>query len=343
MKFYAWLQSIWYDWQSATVLEYFLLLVICILIFIVYKVIYGRVNRWRMGLPFVEGGYPFVGQVFTMIKGSPWDTMAQWVNHYGTVYCFHLFGEDAVAVADSQILEMILQTKLKNFRKDVHGTYKPFMVLLGKGLVTSEDNEWRRQRTLVSHALRIEILKDIPRMAVEALSRLCVRLDAVMKKNETIDMAEEFRHLTLQVIAKAILSVSPEESDKTFAHMYLPIVEEGHKRTWNPLRSYIPNSDFWKFQKDVKELNDYVTHVIKERYILRKEEKLNGKPITRRPDILDKTMGAIDDKNWNDAAVEQIRDEVKTFILAGHETSASMLTWSLFELTQNSDIMQKVK
>lgn len=41
--------------------------------------------------------------------------------------------------------------------------------------------------------------------------------------------------------------------------------------------------------------------------------------------------------------VAQIRDEMKTFVLAGHETSASMLNWSLFELMENSDLMSKVR
>ena len=305
-----------------------------------------RIRRWRMNLPFVEGGYPLFGQVFTMVKGSPWDTMAQWVHRYGTMYCFHLFGTDAVAVADPDALKVILQTRLKNFRKDVQGTYKPFMVLLGKGLVTSEGDEWRRQRTLLAHTLKIDILNDVPAMAVDAVARLCAKLDAAAVSGESLDMAEEFRHLTLQVIARAILSVKPDESDATFAHMYLPIVEEGHKRTWNPVRAFLPGPAMWKFNRDVHALNTYVTKIIEDRFILRQKETVVGRSgdenTGRGMDILDKTMGAIDPNTWNEEHVEQIRDEVKTFILAGHETSASMLTWSLFEATQSRDVMTKI-
>jgi cytochrome P450 len=114
-------------------------------------------------------------------------------------------------------------------------------------------------------------------------------------------MAEEFRHLTLQVIAEAILSLSPEESDQTFAHMYLPIVEEGNRRTWNPERMYLPMPAFFKFRKDVKKLNDYVTSLIIKRWDLRQQEAKTG-VCNRKFDVLDKTLEKIGVEDWNAAA-----------------------------------------
>ena len=75
-------------------------------------------------------------------------------------------------------------------------------------------------------------------MAYRAVQRLSVKLDAAVKSGHTVEMAEEFRTLTLQVIAEALLSLDSSESDMTFAHMYLPIVEEGNLRVWNPPRMY---------------------------------------------------------------------------------------------------------
>jgi cytochrome P450 len=141
------------------------------------------------------------------------------VLEYGTIFKFHLFGSDAVCVSDPDLLKIILQTNLLNYKKDLDWTYKPFMVLLGSGLVTADGTNWRRQRTLLSHTLRIEILDAIPAMALKAVARLSSRLDIVRQEGKIIEMAEEFRRLTLQVIAEAILSLPPEESDSTFAHM----------------------------------------------------------------------------------------------------------------------------
>eukprot|EP00606_Chrysophyceae_sp_TOSAG23-5_P000716 GSChrysophyteH2.ASY1.ANO1.1759.1 assembled CDS len=280
-------------------------------------------------IPAVQGGWPFLGQVFTMIKGSPWDTMAMWAEQYGGIYSFTLFGEKSISVSDPDLLRGILQTQHTIFKKDLEWTYYPFLEILGNGLVTSDGASWRRQRVLLSNHLRVEILEEIPEMAYHAVQRLSVKLDAAVKSGHTVEMAEEFRTLTLQVIAEAVLSLDSSESDMTFAHMYLPIVEEGNLRVWNPPRMYnIFHPAFWRHLSAVKTLNDYVTGLINKRWALHGGAK-------RKTDVLDKVLGAIKQEDWDrdsDRITSQIRDEIKTFVLAGHETSASMLAWTLYEL-----------
>ena len=281
-----------------------------------------------------------------MIKGSPWDTMALWVREYGPIYCFHLFGDDAVCVSDPEHLKIVLAQKVHHFKKDVNGTYKPFLDILGTGIVTSDGKEWVRQKILLAKPLKQDILLEVPGMALRAVQRLCVKLDKAKADGTTLEMAEEFRHLTLQVIAEVILSLDPKESDDTFAHMYLPIVEEGNLRTWAPQRMYFPTPAMFEYRKAVGRLNSYVTGLVERRWDVRKieavHEKATGEKTKRRMDILDVVISYYNDKTWSKDAVNQIRDEIKTFILAGHETSASMLTWSLYELTQNAKVMQKV-
>jgi len=277
-----------------------------------------------------------------MLEGSPWDVMTRWVIRYGMIYKFHLFGSDCVCVSDPALLKVLLQTNYLNFKKDLKWTYKPFMAILGSGLVTADGQNHRRQRTLLSHPLRIEILEEIPYMALKAIFRLSLRLSEAARENAIIEMAEEFRHLTLQVIAEAILSLSPEESDQTFAKMYLPIVEEGNKRTWNPTRAYIPSSSWFKHERDISTLNNYVQSLIVQRWEERKSGNLKDTSENRRKDILDRTLDAIPQDQWNETTMSQIRDEMKTFILAGHETSASMLTWTLYELSINEAMKEKV-
>jgi cytochrome P450 len=294
------------------------------------------------GIPIVQGGLPFIGMVATMIKGSPWDTMTGWMLKYGKVYRFRLFGSLPLVVADPALLKVILSTKLSSFRKDVDWTYKPFMVLLGKGLVTSEGSSWRSQRVLLAAHLRVDILEDVPEMSKKAFLRLARELQEAKAKGTVVEMAEEFRHLTLHVITEAVLSLPAEESDRTFAKMYIPIVMEGNLRTWNPERTFIPTPAWFKFRQDVKNINDYVTGLIEKRRQLRAAEEASGKK-ERKMDVLDKILDAVPGDECTKEVLSQIRDQMKTFILAGHETSASMLTWALYELSCNKTLHQKVR
>lgn len=63
--------------------------------------------------------------------------------------------------------------------------------------------------------------------------------------------------LTLQVIGEAILSLSPEESDRVFPHLYLPIMEEGNRRSLEPWRAYMPLPALTQRAR-VRRLNTYI-------------------------------------------------------------------------------------
>ena len=328
-----------------------------ILSIIIIGFIIKFINKRASNIPVVPNGLPFFGHMFTMLKGSPWDTMAQWSLSFGKVYRVRLFGSYMTVIADPIILKIVLSTKLSVFKKDLAWTYKPFLTILGNGLVTSDGSSHRQQRILLAHHFRNDILDDIPNMALKAYQRLTNKLDKIKAAGSTVEMAEEFRHLTLQVIAEAILSIPPEESDQTFAHMYLPIVEEGNKRTWSPERAFLPNESWLVYGKAVNKLNDYVTNIIKRRKALRTQEKSNHvtnnnstrtasnapSTTTRKQDVLDLRIESIPDDEWNSSTIQQLCDEVKTFILAGHETSASMLTWSLLELSKNPALAARIR
>ncbi len=323
------------DWNKEIVGIYAAILV-CTLFYHITK-FFMRKNLGKR-IVSVKGGWPFIGQVFTMIKGSPWDTMARWSKQYGGVYSFTLFGNESICVSDPEILRGILQTQMTIFKKDVEWTYKPFLEVLGNGLVTADGESWRRQRVLLSNYLRIEILEQVPTSTFAAVERLCAKLDAKKKSGESIEMAEEFRTLTLQVIAELLMSLDPIEADEVFAKLYLPIMEEGNLRVWNPTRSYnIFLPAWWQHLANVRSLNNYLTKIINTRWALQQQERANPNTngITRKLDVLDKVLSAIQPDEWareNSKWVSQIRDELKTFVLAGHETSASMLAWTLYEM-----------
>ena len=303
-------------------------------------------------MPEVPSPIPILGTALQFLTTSPWDLMESWHAKYGPIYSFTLLGQVGISIAHPIYLKDCLQSKIQHVKKDVGFSYKPFLPILGTGIVTSEGSSWMSQRRKISGALKIDILEIIPRVTLQAVQRLMTKMDHCEKTNTTIDIGEELRHLTLQVISAAFLSLEAEESDATFAKMYLPIVEEGNKRVWSPQRSYMWFMPFfWRHIVSCRRLNAYVSQLIVKRWELRQSERQEQRqqrnPTNRDQDILDKVLAHYEEKNpgknLTGAAIRQLRDEFKTFMLAGHETSAAMMTWTLYELMKHQDLMKKVR
>jgi cytochrome P450 len=279
--------------------------------------------------------YPF-GCIIEFLALPPWDAMTAWHREMGSIYSFTLLGRNCVSVANPMYLQTILQRKIRNVKKDVKFAYAPFLSILGRGIVTSEGHSWKDQRLAVSSVLRHDVLDVIPEITLCAVQRLCRDvLDPAVKSGDKVDLSEHLRHLTLQVISKTFFSLSAEESDTTLATMYLPIMEECNKRVWHPERKYaffLPS--FWAHLSNVHTLNSYVSALIEKRWKERQAQtKLN------QHDILDRILDVYETKkhvthSLSKQQIRQLRDEMKTFMLAGHETSASMMTWAFFEVLQ---------
>jgi cytochrome P450 len=311
----------------------------------------------RFGMPVMHStpqgpSYPFLGQAINFLRYRPWDLLTNWHRLYGPIVCFNLLGATMFSIASPDLLKVVLQSKIAAVKKDIANTMKPFLTILGTGIVTSEDESWMKQRLKMSNPLRRDVLEIIPRQTLLAVQRLMVIMDKAADAEEQVPLGSSLRHLTLQVISGSFLSLSAEESDSTFAEMYLPIVDESNTRVWHPYRSYLfflPS--FWKYISNVSRLNQYVSKLIRDRWTLRRTEHAANANAnasdSREHDILDRVLQVYEKEFPQtqvlpEQAVRQFRDEMKTFMLAGHETSAAMMTWTLYELMGNSELMQRV-
>jgi cytochrome P450 len=303
-----------------------------------------QLSMISMKMPIVVNSWsslPYFGQVPLFLTNSPWDLLLRWHNQYGPVFCFVLMGRTCVSVAHPDYLKVALQSKIRSVKKDVAFSYKPFLVILGKGIVSSENTAWMKQRLKMSTALRIDVLDMIPGITLQAVQRLYKTLDAATQTGDKVALGESLRHLTLQVISSSFLSLSAEESDSTFAHFYLPIVDECNKRVWHPERAYMWFMPFfWKHLYYVHRLNSYVSSLIWNRWNQRRAgQEPSGDMLDR---VLDQYEKEFPNQPLTKSAAKQFRDEMKTFMLAGHETSAAMMTWCFYELMGNASLLNQV-
>ncbi len=143
------------------------------------------------------------------------------------------------------------------------------------------------------------------------------------------------------MISSALLGISQEESDSHFAKMYLPIVTEMNKRVWNPFRDYaffLPS--WWRYRATLKALDSYVSDII---LSIWREGGHSSRTSEMMKKVMDgATMGKPGSSNISSSDLRQMISEVKTFILAGHETSASMINYTMVEAIRRKDILQRI-
>ena len=126
----------------------------------------------------------------------------------------HILNRAMVLVGSAEGLKEVFQTKLKAFPKDLDFSFKPFLPILGSGLVTAHGDLWQRQRLLMAPTLRVEILAAVVSLTTQALRRLMSLLEAAKASSEAVNIEEEFRLMTLQIIGGAVLSLDPEECNE---------------------------------------------------------------------------------------------------------------------------------
>jgi len=288
-------------------------------------------------IPCPSGRIPFLGHALKLLQGNVWDTFRALSAEHGNFFRMHVLGRVYIVMADPAFARHVLQTKAKNYRKDP-GTYKVFDCLLGTGIVTSEGERWHRLRRELAPTFKLEILEEVASAALEITRNLFQTLDAAAESGAAVDMAEIFRKLTLQVISLAVLGVEPAESDREISNLYLPIIDECNDRIWYPYRMYLPTNAWWRHRSLVKQLNDYLVAKINDRW----QSMANAKEKNSPKYILDRILSGVDPAQFQKDGIQDLRDGLKTFLFAGHDTTACMLTWTLWEVMKSEQTRQKL-
>ena len=198
--------------------------------------------------------------------------------------------------------------------------------LLGDGLLTSEGEYHRRQRRLAQPAFHRQRINSYGQVMVEYAAKTSAR----WRDGETLDISGEMMRLTLAVVGKTLFDADVEsdadevgealtEVMELFGYLMLPFSELLEKLPLAPRR---------RFERARARLDAVIYRIIEER-------RRSG---ADRGDLLSMLLFALDEEGDRTGMTnEQLRDEVMTLFLAGHETTANALTWAWYLLAQNPE------
>ena len=253
---------------------------------------------------------------------DPLGFLSRCVREYGDVVELRFMGQTIYLLSDPGLIEYILVENNRNFTKT--RILKRNRRLLGEGLLTSEGEFWRRQRRLAQPAFHRK------RVAAygEVMAAFAERSLEVWRDGQTIDVHKEMMHLTLEIVAKCLFDadVGARATDVARA-MKVALEDFSSQRRLIRIPKSIPTPHNIRFEMAARRLDEVVGTIIENR---RKGEEDWG-------DLLSMLMLA-EDESGERMTDKQLRDEVMTLFLAGHETTANALSWTFWLLSLNPQV-----
>ncbi len=246
---------------------------------------------------------------------------------YGNIFAFALPWRSYVFVNEPALIRDILVTQQQAFSKSL-GT-RVLRLLLGEGLLTSEDPLHRQMRRIVQPAFHRERVAEYARVMERDAADFAQRLEPAGAFDAHAAMTE----LTLRIATETLFGSDESASAAAVAGALRLMMNEfpamltpiGALRQRLPLRN---TRQFWRARQ-------MLDAIIYELIARRRRDGVD------RGDALSLLLAAQDAETAARPNDEQIRDEIMTLFMAGHETTANALTWALYLLAQHPEIDQR--
>jgi cytochrome P450 len=253
---------------------------------------------------------------------------------FGDVFRFRIGPLVAHFLFHPDHVRRVLHDHQKNYPRGWH--YRLVRRLLGNNLVVSEGDYWRRQRRLAQPAFHRQRLSGYAQVMVDATSRMLARWELVAAAGKDLDIAAEMTRLALAIAGRTLFSRDPSEEADAVGQAFGVLaryLEQRFNYPFTSLPAWVPTSNNRRMKEAARTLNGIVSALIHER---RREGRDHG-------DLLSMLMQARDEETGEAMTEDQLRSEALTFLVAGHETTATALTWTWFLLASHASIRQRVR
>ncbi|KAM3223636.1 hypothetical protein ACQJBY_057162 [Aegilops geniculata] len=266
---------------------------------------------------------------------------------YGGVFRLNFGPKSFLIVSDPDVAKHILRDNSKAYSKGILAEILEFV--MGTGLIPADGEVWRVRRRAIVPALHQKYVTAMIGLFGNASDRLCQKLDKAASDGEDVEMESLFSRLTLDVIGKAVFNYDFDSLsyDNGIVEAVYVTLREAEMRSTSPIPTWeIP---IWKDisprQRKVNEALALINNILDELIATCKrmvdeedlqfhEEYMNEKD----PSILHFLLASGDD-----VSSKQLRDDLMTMLIAGHETSAAVLTWTFYLLSKYPNVMSKLQ
>ncbi|ESR41786.1 hypothetical protein CICLE_v10011312mg [Citrus x clementina] len=266
---------------------------------------------------------------------------------YGGIFRLTFGPKSFLIVSDPSMAKHILKDNSKGYSKGILAEILEFV--MGKGLIPADGEIWRVRRRAIVPALHQKYVAAMIDLFGKATDRLCKKLDTAASEGEDAEMESLFSRLTLDVIGKAVFNYDFDSltNDTGIVEAVYTVLREAEDRSVAPIPVWeIPiwkdiSPRLKKVNAALKLINDTLDDLIAicKRMVDEEELQFHEEYMNEQdPSILHFLLASGDD-----VSSKQLRDDLMTMLIAGHETSAAVLTWTFYLLSKEPAVLSKLQ
>ena len=256
---------------------------------------------------------------------TPLEFLLKSARKYGDVVSLSIGSVGIYFFNHPNLIEEVLIQHNQNCIKDI--SYRVLKGVFGDGLLLSDGEMWKRHRRLMQPAFSSDRIAGYASTIVADTAQMLT----TWQTGEIRDIHRDMSQLTIKLIAQTMFGVDVTETALEIgAALDTIMLQYVHQaEMWFLLPVWLPTPRNWKAHHATKRLNEIVHTII---------DRRRQAP---RDDLLSRML-RVKDEDGNQLSDRELRDEVMTLLLAGHETTANALTWTLILLAQNPSTEAKL-
>jgi cytochrome P450 len=288
---------------------------------------------------------PAIQQPLPSLPGLPHYGPWQWLRHdplhsfvrakqYGDLVEFRIWKVHGFIASHPELIQHVLVDGYKHFGKQTRG-YNMLRKVLGQGLLTAEGALWQRQRRIANPSFRRPAIAAFADSMVAATEQMLAEWQPALDTRQPLDVAVSFAHLTLDIVCRTLLSADVRTDASEVGQALTDVLHQAMDRLTgvSVLPDWVPTPSNRAFQGSLHKLDTVVRKIIADRRASNED----------KPDLLHMLLTGVDPETGEVMDDTQVRDEVMTIFLAGHETTAATLAWTIWLLGHHADVRLRLQ
>ncbi|VAW80812.1 hypothetical protein MNBD_GAMMA12-2399 [hydrothermal vent metagenome] len=273
-------------------------------------------------------GWPLSGNLYHL-KNDILKKLQDDRARFGSIMKYRIGYYKYIVINSPEYIRHVLLEQKSNYSKQTLSNEQSKHIT-GESLLTLHGDDWHKQRRRMQGAFRKNAVanyyKDM-NVATDTFLQHC------QNHQGPINITHAMTNLTYTIVGKALFGAKLQDSQEQIRESLDIALHYIHGRIESlirlPLWGYTRKQR--RFKQAIQQFDNIVNSIIEQRHASNDEN-----------DLLQKLLISVDEKDQSRMTQQQLRNEIVTLLLAGHETTANLMTWCLYELASKPDIQEKL-